>query len=129
MSYYSSLGVTVHAGIAKGFLEILRTLEYDRPEKVYRTSDGAISAVWQDHNRFYEGNQDYDRVMGYLRSFDGELYCYEYVGEDTAPEIGGMYGLNFSTRTEYIMEGKPVQLYEKPVRSNSLKKIFGRWRR
>lgn len=125
MTYFTSLGVTVSSRISPAFMELLRSLD-DRPDLIFRTPSGSISAVWQDHNHFDETDRDYNAVMGFLDNFEEDEWCYEVVPEGCEPEVCGTYGLNFSTRVVYEMEGEEVSLFGKEVRSNSLKRFFGR---
>ena len=125
MTYFTSLGVTVSSRISPAFMELLRSLE-DRPDIVARTPSGSISAVWQDHNHFDETDSDYNAVMDFLRNFEDDEWCFEVVHEGYEPEVYGNYGLNFSTKVVYEMDGEEISLFGKEVRSNSLKRLFGR---
>ena len=125
MTYFTSLGVTVSSRISPAFMELLRSLE-DHPDIVARTPSGSVSAVWQDHNHFDESDRDYNAVMGFLRNFEDDEWCFEVVHEGCEPEVYGNYGLNFSTKVVYEMDGEEISLFSKEVRSNSLKRLFGR---
>ena len=125
MTYFTSLGVTVSSRLSPGFMELLRSLDV-RPDFISRTPSGSVSAVWQDHNHFDESDRDYNAVMDFLDSFEDDEWCYEVVHEGCEPEVRGSYGLNFSTRVVYEMDGEEVSLFGKEVRSNSFKRLFGR---